>query len=182
MDYKTDGNFHLDFMELLARRMKPDIYLELGLGPTAECINRISGYCKRSLGVDIKGCRGHKPGWELFHVSTDEFFEKSAPLWLGLNKEVVDLCFIDADHSAEVVWKDLRNVLPYMKQDGIVVLHDTYPESAKYTAPGYSGDCFRVAEEMQEESDLEFYEIVTLPFPPGLSIIRKREKHLLWRD
>lgn len=180
MDYRTDGNFHLDFIELIAKRMKPDIYLELGLGPDAECMNRIFGYCKRAIGVDVKSTRKHNPAWELFHLSTDEFFHDSAPLWL--EKESVDLCLVDADHSAKAVEQDFFSVFPYIKQDGIVLLHDTYPENEAMTAPGYSGDCFLTAAMLPVGAGHYGYEIVTLPVPPGLTIIRKRKKHLLWSN
>lgn len=177
MDYRTDGNFHLDFIELIAKRMKPDIYLELGLGPKVECFNRVRGYCKRAIGVDFGPLLASTGDAELFLGHTDVFFQ-----YCELEKESVDLCLVDADHSAKAVEQDFFSVFPYIKQDGIVLLHDTYPENEAMTAPGYSGDCFLTAAMLPVGAGHYGYEIVTLPFPPGLTIIRKRKKHLLWSN
>lgn len=179
MDYATDGNFHLDFIELLAKRMKPDIYLELGLGPDAECMKRVRGYCLRALGVDKEIPRESFRA-EFFHMSTKEFFTHLQVIDFALGS--IDLCLIDADHSQVQVEGDFFAVLPYMKEDGLILLHDTYPANEEMCAPGYSGDCWKAARDLCLVLGSYNLEIVTLPFPPGLTIVRKRSKHLLWRD
>lgn len=42
-----------------------------------------------------------------------------------LNGEKIDILFIDGDHSVDVVFAEYKFYLPLMKDDGIIVLHDT---------------------------------------------------------
>ena len=37
----------------------------------------------------------------------------------------IDILFIDGDHSVKAVFEEYEFYLPYMKQDGIIILHDT---------------------------------------------------------
>jgi len=37
----------------------------------------------------------------------------------------IDILFIDGDHSIKTVFKEYKFYLPHMKEDGIIVLHDT---------------------------------------------------------
>lgn len=171
MNLTTDGNFHIDFIELLAKRMKPNIYLELGLGPDAECMNRVVKYCRRALGVDSAGTRKHDPSWELYHCTTDDFFLEHAPLWL--KKESVEMAFVDANHSKEAAEQDFFNVFPYVSHDGLIFLHDTFPENDSYKVPEYCGDAYVTAQILRVGTGHYGYEICTLPTPPGLTIIRK---------
>ncbi len=52
----------------------------------------------------------------------------SASIVLGWH-EPIDLLFIDGDHSYEAVLADLNNWTPFVKQGGIVVLHDVAVET-----------------------------------------------------
>jgi predicted O-methyltransferase YrrM len=45
---------------------------------------------------------------------------------------VVELCFIDAEHTYEAVLKDAAGVLPHMAKDGYILFHDAcWPEIAR---------------------------------------------------
>lgn len=67
--------------------------------------------------------------WNLFNEiyieKADEFFEKRAQKVLP--KSGVDVVLIDGDHSYEQTLKDVNNCLRYLKDDGVIVMHDCSP-------------------------------------------------------
>ena len=74
MDFKTDGFFHSIFIEMLAERMKPSVYLELGLSK-GETFHRVGPHCGKALGVDRDFIGIKEPGYIYYDMTTDEFFK-----------------------------------------------------------------------------------------------------------
>lgn len=161
-----DGTFHEWFIPQLVSRMGATRYLELGLyeGVTIRGVRRLSPSVA-CVGVDTKPARF--PGVETYMMTTDEFFETVAPTLAPF-----DITFIDADHCADSARKDFKNAMRYTTPDGLVLLHDTNPFTAADTAPGYSGNAWELLDEFNEAR----VEHVTLPYFPGLTIVRKRDK------
>lgn len=93
----------------------------------------------------------------LFGKSQDILSEKV----LNKNKvQALDLVLHDGAHTASVVQSDLGLVIPRMRQNGLILVHDT-----EYT---YGGMLDSV---MGALSDVDF-ECVTLPYGCGLTIVR----------
>jgi hypothetical protein len=91
-------------------------YVEIGLGNNMNFAQITANYC---LGVDPEskvweGKRHHR-----FIGTSDELFE--------LNEEKFDLIFIDGDHTAEQVEKDIVNVWNCLNKGGLILLHDINP-------------------------------------------------------
>ena len=42
-----------------------------------------------------------------------------------LNEQLIDILFIDGDHSLKVVFEEYAFYLPMMKKNGVIILHDT---------------------------------------------------------
>ena len=42
-----------------------------------------------------------------------------------IGEQLIDILFIDGDHSLQVVFEEYAFYLPIMKKDGIIILHDT---------------------------------------------------------
>lgn len=173
MDFGTDDQFQYRFIPLLAERMKPSLYLEMGVRG-GQCISRVAPHAGRSIGVDLVW-PGNTEGYEFFQCSTREFIDSHLPKFRG-----VELCFIDADHRHESVLADYEGVRPFMADSGIIILHDTFPEEEWRTGFHESGDCWRTASYIREHASEYNIEIVTLPVPPGLSIIRCRGGKYPW--
>jgi predicted O-methyltransferase YrrM len=106
-----------------------------------------------------------------FVCDTQTFLRESAPT-IG----PFDFVFIDADHSAEAARGDLLGVFPHVSEHGLILLHDTFPGTQADTDPGLCGGVWQIAE---HPPDLQA-EILTVPFHPGLTLIRKRTRHLPW--
>lgn len=167
MNYASDHDWHRSFLANLARRMKPQCYVELGLGDNPAIV-QVSEFCNEAYGVDkTRGSHEVSPNAIIIVMTTDEFFD-------GPGKTITppDLVFIDADHRKEQVLKDLANVAAICADNCVVVLHDTFPESAMYTDPGYCADSYKVPDEIP-------WEHVTLPVPPGLTICRLKARSLV---
>lgn len=175
MNYQTDGNFHTDLIELLARRMRPSLYVELGVGDGEWTIRRVARFCGRAVGVDIAAPAIRDERYAFHHGTTEQFIRETLPS-LG----PVELAFIDADHSAAAVEADFLGLLPYVALDGVVVLHDTYPENEHFVEPQRCGDCWTFAMSLRHRAVSLGIEVMTLPCPPGLTLVRRRARHLLW--
>jgi hypothetical protein len=86
--------------------------------------------------VKTKLFLSHLP-WNLFNEiyaeSADEFFEKRAHKVIP--KTGVDVVLIDGDHSYDQTLKDVNNCLRYLKDDGVIVMHDCSPSSEVSATP-----------------------------------------------
>jgi len=164
---------HTEMLVSLARLLPyRKIYLELGV-QTGATFEQVAPFFERAVGVDIEAPPGI-PG-EFYRGSTEAFF--AAPP-SGLID--VDLVFIDADHSAGQVFRDALNALRIVRPlAGLVVLHDTYPASAKELAAEFCGDAWKAAVQLQRQT---WIECVTLPGCHGLTICRQliNGQHLHW--
>lgn len=172
-------NWHEEFIELLAAVVRPKTYVELGLYECA-LFNKIVPYAEKLIGLDIK------PEAEKFMKkihgktkfvcsTTDEFAER-----LKMEQIVIDMLFIDANHSKESVLNDFKNFFPFIASQGLIILHDGHPKNLKYTEPGYCGDAYKAIEMLSK--DCKSYEMMTIPKHPGLTLCRKRTTQLSWQE
>lgn len=175
-DRKIKLNWHEDFIVHLAKIIRPRIYVELGLYQ-CELFNRIVPFADKLIGVDIVREAGKfmekSKKTEFVCMSTDNYAKK-----LKKKPIKIDMLFIDANHSKESVLKDFQNYFPFVKEQGIILLHDGYPKNKAQTHPGYCGDGYKAIEKLSKNT--KDYEMMTIPVPPGLTLCRKRKKHLKW--
>ena len=116
-------------------------------------------------------------GFEFFHGSTREFITDVLPM-LGL----IELAFVDADHRHAASTSDCESLLLHIANDGLLLLHDTYPESAEWLGDNRCSDSYRTANLIFNKATEYGIESVTLPTPPGLTIVRKRIRQVHWLD
>ncbi|MEX0598676.1 MAG: class I SAM-dependent methyltransferase [Candidatus Paceibacterota bacterium] len=132
---------HITFLKLFASLIKPKVYLEYGVG-NGTCFNTMieetRPYNTRCIGVDIESCMNYNSFGEYYKMSTDNFVIDVLP---NLNI-VIDLVFIDACHTAEQCLKDFESIFPYIAEDGLIFLHDTYPNNETFTGPDYCGTAY----------------------------------------
>ena len=159
---------HSEFIETLAAIYKPDYYLELGLYQ-GDTIRRVAKHTKTlAVGVDTNLVSLSDPKIKIHQCTTDSFFQTSV-----YDNTTYDMIFIDADHRFESVQKDLQNSLYHLAEGGIIILHDTDPESDYLFNPGYCGDSYKIVDFIEQE--LPELNIVTLPIAEaGLSIVTRK--------
>ena len=183
-----DNYTHIRIMHELAMGLKAveanDKYLELGISK-AKCFFKCAPYFKRALAVDInpdvknrfssKNFERQKvdfsnTSWKFFPMTTDDFFRQ--------NKERdFDFIFVDAKHSFEQARKDFENSWPLLKMGALMVLHDTYVPNREYLQ--HCEDCWKLPVWIKEQNYIDL-ELMTLPFYMGLTLIRKRNKQVIW--
>jgi len=172
-------NDHVRAVKMIAEGLhhakKLDNYLEFGIrqGP---CFNAVAPLAKTAYAVDIKNCRkgiNHNKNLKWFQCKTIDF-------WSMIPGDVMfDLTFIDADHSHKASMKDFELVAARTKQNGLILLHDTYPPDKRFLSSGYCNDTYKTADRIRKIYSKNF-EIVTLPFYFGVSVVRKLDRQVEW--
>jgi len=172
---------HIEILSFMAKWIKPTSYLELGVRDGSS-LWPISEYCEHCCGIDIDLSAIRFPPKDnitLLQTTTDEFFASLEP------DNYFDMVFIDADHSHKSSLKDFINASKYIIDDGFIFLHDTYPYSETMIDasinPSLCGECYKTAFYIKTHF-IEDFEVITLPFNPGLTMVKKmkRNKQLIY--
>lgn len=171
-------NSHIDIIKSIATGLHKakslKRYLELGIR-TGACFNVIAPLAEEAYAVDIhkyyRYIKNKNVIW--FHGKTVDFLNKC-----DKNKKF-DLVFIDADHRHKASLTDFKLVLPLVNDNGLILLHDTYPTCEELTSRKYCGDTYKTAAYIRKHFSNQC-EITTLPFYFGISIVRKLDRQLLW--
>lgn len=167
---KTNKTLHTDIVTALAKSMFPSLYLEFGIRNGAT-FRQVFPYCKKAVGVDLADVPTDIAS-KCYKLSTKAFCETILP-----DLGEVDLVFIDADHNFESVKMDVFSVLPYMTKYGLVVLHDTFPESKYYLQKSQCHNSYLAADYFSNSPNLE---VLTIPVPPGITLVRKYSVGMPW--
>jgi hypothetical protein len=123
-----------------------------------------------------------------FKLTSDDFFKKNEELLKQLGP--VDISLVDGLHTYEQSLKDVLNVLKYLDNRGIIVMHDCYPPDETAATPAASideakkilkdayknawcGDVWKTIVYLKEmHSDLLDVCVINTDF--GLGIVRKK--------
>lgn len=157
---------HVGLLIFFAKWIKPRHYLELGIRRGTSFLP-VSPLCEKATGVDVVVPNFPLlPNMDIRVQTTDSYFA-------SLNPDTrFDMVFIDADHSHEQSLADFLNVKDRVIEDGFIFLHDTYPKDTSMIHPSWCCDCYKTALWIKQNLSAEF-ETVTLPFSPGLTIVKK---------
>ena len=113
----------------------------------------------------IENARSKSRLLEAIHQTTTQNF-------LNNFNEIVDVIFIDADHSFEAVKLDFKGSLKNLNEFGIIILHDTDPISEKYIDKLYCGDSYKMIDWLKTEHPE--MDVFTFPISEaGLTIIKR---------
>ena len=168
---------HASILQLFAKWIKPNLYVEFGVreGPV---LVTVAPFCKKVHGIDINpinsGICNKFNQLTPFQMTTDNYVDllnKIDP------KLIIDMAFIDAHHESTKVFKDFEGLFPYVIEDGFIFLHNTYPYDKCMTSPILCNDCYKVPDMIKNKYQ-DVCEIVTLPFNPGLTIVKKKIQKL----
>ncbi len=157
-------------------KIRPNRYVELGIYK-AQTFNLVAPIFKIAHAVDSNPrSESHitAPNAVWHNRTTDSFIST-------LDKQfVIDMVFIDALHTHDQSLKDFLGIIPFVRPNGLILLHDTYPYKKQLIIHEKCGDVYKTAWTIRNTMKEEF-EIVTLPFYFGLSVIRKADKQLMWK-
>lgn len=115
--------------QALAMRSNP-VYLEIGVS-RGQAFQRISADVKIAVDPafrltertrELANAKGRVV--EYFEITSDAFFDHEKAL---LEQHPVDVALIDGLHTYEQVVRDVENTVRYLKDDGVIFLHDCNP-------------------------------------------------------
>ena len=150
-----------DIVQNIINRKNYKKYLEIGC-ERDELFNHID--CEKKAGVDpVSGGTIRK--------TSDQFFSS--------NNDYFDCIFIDGLHEYDQVYKDIMNSIKFLKDDGLIILHDCLPSSIHQQAvprykSGWTGDVWKAIVNIRTRPELD---TITCNIDCGLSIIRKKKNH-----
>lgn len=156
---RRDQTLHERLIPLLVEGIGARSYLEFGTHKN-ETISKVN--CPLRYGVDISPYRNLGDVF-FFQMTTQEFIRDHAAKYAPF-----DFVFIDADHNHDAVRDDFWGIWSHLAVEGLIAFHDSNPATLVDTVPGLCGDSWRFAQELCG------HEAITLPYHPGLTIVRNR--------
>ena len=148
----------IEVLNALIKKNKVKNYLEIGVN-RGKCLFNIKGPERRfavdpffnfnlwkrfrAIILNPDNLKNH-----YFEVTSDAFFANEMAL---LQKNTLDLAFIDGLHTYEQSLKDTLNTLQYLDANGVIVLHDCNPLDALAAFPAVDID--KAREELGNHKD-----------------------------
>jgi hypothetical protein len=149
-------------------RFRPVVYVEIGVdrGHTMRTVSRNAVEC-HAVDVTFEHVNGPLgPNVHRWEMTSDEFFGRGLD---GMSRPA-DVVFVDGDHSREAVTRDIAGALSILAEDGVVIVHDTFPLERRW-AKSHCGYGCRAVEALDGSLAVR---CATLPIFPGLSFITLR--------
>lgn len=158
----------MDIINHLIRKNSYKKYLEIGVR-NGQCIAAINAEHKD--GVDPVPSRHTN-----YQITSDDFFA-------NLNKDYkYDIIFIDGLHYDYQVYKDIKNSLEHLAENGIIICHDMNPpfeicQRREVVVGSWNGDSWKAFVQLRtEREDLTMFTIDT---DWGLGVIKRGKQSLL---
>mmetsp|Transcript_19905 Transcript_19905/g.38719 ORF Transcript_19905/g.38719 Transcript_19905/m.38719 type:complete len:896 (-) Transcript_19905:8-2695(-) len=143
-NFLTTGSSRTDLINTLSGVLRAESYLEVGVRDGS---NFYKVDVPRKLAVD------HRfpwlvDGYNIHHETSDAFFQNlavadaaaaAAASGGGGGGEKFDMIFINGDHHARQVYKDILNALDRLAEGGLVICHDMNPQSFRKQSEPYKG-------------------------------------------
>ena len=175
----NDGGLHWQIIAPLCRMLGVQSYLEFGIMDGAHLVHVAKAIHEMYphaliVGVDRRVPAGLPAGVLPVECTTQEFC-----LDRIRDFPPFDAVFIDADHHVDAVRNDFWGVFPYVSENGLIFLHDTHPKDLAQTDPALCGTAWEFAVTLSH-GQYDHLESLTLPFSPGLTVVRKRLTQTPW--
>lgn len=178
LNYQHNDLLYVNIIVLIAKSLRPHTYVELGVYQ-CDVINKVIPYVKdNAYAIDISANSKlflKNDNRANFLLGTAREFAKK----IATEKITIDMLFIDADHRKDAVLDDFNTLFPYVREDGIIFLHDGYPRNIEQTKDGYCSNSWEAIDELTRAAG-DAYEMMTIPQHPGLTLCRKRTKQIPW--
>lgn len=163
----TGFSLHYSFLYSLVLGLEAKHVFEFGSGFSTHCIL----HALEITGGELSSCDVR---------TTDENkaitdYTKKSSIWnfihghsnLALQNHqhaYYDLILHDGSHTCDQVVRDLDNIFPFLKQDGLLLVHDT-------THPDLGNEMMDAVNQFSKNRDLD---LCTLPYGYGLTIIHNK--------
>lgn len=136
----------LELIQLAIQKTNATDYLEIGCDK-----NQIFSNINVANKIGVDPARGGN-----IRTTSDEFFKQ--------NTQKFDVIFVDGLHHYDQVGRDVNNSLKYLKQGGVIIIHDMLPKKelhAEVPIPTpfrkpWLGDVWRLGFDLMARSDINF--------------------------
>jgi hypothetical protein len=154
----------------------PRSYVEIGVNSGKSLALALPGTRCVGIDPDPKISFPVDEGAQIIASTSDDFFAAHDVSGV-LDRQPVDLAFIDGMHLFEFALRDFMNIEPHCHRDSVVMFHDCYPidqvtSARERTTERWSGDVWKVIVCLKQlRPDLQ---IATVDVPPtGLGIVTR---------
>lgn len=137
-------------MRELADLMQIQVYAELGIYQ-GETFNAINAPSKIAVDIDQKYLSYAEDSPSIKKLLGDSTVLAN---YLHENSILLDMLFIDANHSCQAVIDDFKNLEVFVEPNGIILMHDTFPKSFLYSSQEYCGDAYLALDELTKNSQV----------------------------
>lgn len=155
--------------------LKPNCYVEIGIY-ISQTFNMISPKCKIAIGVDIENAA------KLFIKDPNAIFvngtSREALEILTEKNQLTDLVFIDGNHDKTFVIEDFINMEKQLSHNGLILMHDTWPETKEQTDEKYCHNAYLAVAELRKL--YPNFSFTTIPIHPGLTIAQRNTSIPNW--
>jgi GT2 family glycosyltransferase len=173
-----------DILNAVAEQIGATRYLEVGVSDGG-CMGHVR--VAEKWGIDpFPHPDGVKAATMFCTRSSDWFWTAFAPL----QAPEWDLVFIDGEHIAEQVYRDVQGALAVLSPGGVICLHDCNPSTeAMQRVPAvqgeWTGDCWRAVARLRSEGE-HTVRVVNSDYGVGIILPRRREARIAlekpWHD
>lgn len=167
-------NWHVKFVRELAHLLQIQVYAELGIYE-GETFNAINAPTKIAVDIDQKYLAYAEDSPVVKKLLGDS---KVLANYLCDNSILIDLLFIDANHSRQAVIDDFENLEVFVAPNGIILMHDTFPKSLLYSSQEYCGDAYLALDELTKK--FTNWSFATIPVHPGLTLATRLPNRPKW--
>ena len=123
-----------DIINTLLRRFQLETYLEIGVSNPALCFDKIKTANKTSIDPGIE----YRANPVDFKLTSDKFFSQLEQGNIKFSPDYKwDVIFIDGLHLAEQCYRDIKNSLNHLSDNGFIVLHDCNPPDSFHAREDY---------------------------------------------
>lgn len=159
--------------EFIGSRRDP-VYVEIGV-QTGESFREVQA--SRKIGVDPvrhPNMAVLRDKEEFFERPSDDFFKLDAPR--VLQPRSVDVALVDGLHEFRQALRDILNLEPFMKPDGLIVVDDGNPITRRRSVDtiqsgAWNGDVWKAIHFLrQERPDLE---VLTVDADQGIGLVHR---------
>ena len=116
------------------------------------------------------GCRQNpRAALQLAGVSAD-FHQSDSVKWLAGDRNTYNLIFLDGLHEAQQLYRELPLALARLRPEGLILLHDVFPNFAPLWADGavIPGPWMAIERYVQEAAPIRVQPLGALPWPTKL--------------
>lgn len=179
--FRTQENpdlWHEKFIDSITEVTRPKLALEIGIAE-GRVTRILSRNCSEVIAIDVDEAACSRVS-NLSNVRASLGDSESILKQLAAKQTLADFVFIDGDHRIESVMNDFRLALGMLSEEGVILLHDTFPRSRDYVSVKneWCSNSYLAPERIRTEYPT--VSVITMPVHPGLTLVQRNIRQPAW--